>query len=59
VWGRLRVLAGTMAFVVEETGERRELSSGQTRVIEPDVAHHVELGEGARFEVEFHRPRGK
>ena len=55
VWGRLRVEGGTVLFVVEETGESRRLGIGDTQVIEPEVAHHVEPGEGASFTVEFHR----
>ena len=55
VWGRLRVVAGKVTFVVEDTGERRQLAEGDVQVIEPEVAHHVELAPGARFAVEFHR----
>lgn len=55
VWGRLRVDAGTVIYVQETTGERRSLAAGETQVIEPEALHHVELGPGARFAVEFHR----
>ncbi|NLD76767.1 MAG: DUF1971 domain-containing protein, partial [Acidimicrobiales bacterium] len=55
VWGRLRVLDGTVTFVAEESGERRTLGPGESQVIEPDLPHHVEPSDDARFEVEFHR----
>lgn len=55
VWGRLRVLAGTVTFVAEESGETRVLGAGDAQVIEPELRHHVEPDDGARFVVEFHR----
>jgi tellurite resistance-related uncharacterized protein len=55
VWGRLRVLAGTVKFVAEESGESRVLSAGESQVIEPELRHHVEPDGDARFVVEFHR----
>ncbi|MEQ8717751.1 MAG: DUF1971 domain-containing protein [Acidimicrobiales bacterium] len=54
-WGLLRVIAGTVTFVLEETGESRELHPGDAQVIEPDTAHHVEPDADAVFVVEFHR----
>lgn len=55
VWGVLRVLAGTVTFVLEATGDRRTLRAGDHQVIQPLALHHVEPGPDARFEVEFHR----
>ena len=55
VWGRLRVAAGTVVFVLEDSGERRTVAEGETQVIEPGVVHHVEPSADARFAVEFHR----
>jgi len=55
VWGLVRVRHGTMTFVLEATGERRPLVAGELQVIEPDVAHHIELGDGAVFVVEFYK----
>lgn len=56
VWGRLRVLEGSVTFVAEEPEESRVLHPGDAQVIEPELRHHVEPGAGARFVVEFHRP---
>lgn len=56
VWGRLQVEQGTMRFVLEDTGEARRLGVGDTQVITPTVAHHVEPDPDARFTIEFHRP---
>ena len=63
VWGRLRVLSGSVVFVLEGSGESRRLGAGDRQVIEPDVAHHVEPDGAARFTIELHRrpdsgPRG-
>lgn len=55
VWGRLRVEAGSVTYVLEASGRRRVLAAGDTQVIEPDVVHHVEPSDDARFCVEFHR----
>jgi tellurite resistance-related uncharacterized protein len=54
-WGVLRVSAGTVTFVLEQTGETRTLHPGDAQVIEPETAHHVEPDADARFAVEFHR----
>ena len=55
VWGRLRVISGSVTFLLEETGESRHLAEGDEQVIEPAVAHHVELGPDASFDIEFFR----
>jgi tellurite resistance-related uncharacterized protein len=55
VWGVLRVLAGTVVFVLEDSGARRSLTTDDAQVIEPGVFHHVEPSADARFVVEFHR----
>ena len=55
VWGLLRVVEGSVVFVLETTGESRTVGAGESQVIEPSVSHHVEPGEGSRFLVEFHR----
>lgn len=56
VWGRLRVVAGSLDFVWEDDGRRSSLRAGDTIVIPPERRHHVEPGEDATFHVEFHRP---
>lgn len=55
VWGRLRVDAGTVVFVVEGSGARRIVNTGEYQVIAPGLLHHVEPSSDARFIVEFHR----
>ncbi len=55
VWGRLRVRAGTVVYVVEDTGLRRTVDAGDVQVIGPGVRHHVEPDRDACFVVEFHR----
>lgn len=56
VWGLLRVTAGEVRFVVEDHDrDPIDLRAGDSIVVEPDVAHHVEVGPSGRFVVEFHR----
>jgi tellurite resistance-related uncharacterized protein len=55
VWGVLRVQAGSVTFVAEESGEQRLLDAGATQLIEPGLLHHVELADDAQFVVEFYR----
>lgn len=56
VWGRLVVHGGTVRFVWEDDPEHPvELVEGDSIVVTPLRRHHVELGDDARFAVEFHR----
>ena len=55
VWGRLRVDDGEVTFVDEGSGESRRVGPGETQVIRPDTPHHVVVGPGTTFAVEFHR----
>ncbi|MFP5321343.1 MAG: DUF1971 domain-containing protein [Acidimicrobiia bacterium] len=57
-WGRVVVHGGTLRLVFEDDGELVELSAGDTAVVPPGRPHHVELGVGGRFAVEFHRRAG-
>ena len=55
VWGLLKVLAGSVDFVDEPSGERRRLQAGETQVIEPQRYHHLEPAGEVRFQVDFYR----
>ena len=56
VWGRLVVHAGAVRLVFEDhSDEEHDLVAGEAAVIPPDRPHHVELGHGSSFAVEFHR----
>ena len=58
VWGRIRVIDGSLRFVWED-GRREEgsvdLAAGDSLAIPPRTHHHVEPGDDVRFVVEFHR----
>lgn len=54
-WGVLRVVEGELLFVIEESGESRMIRAGEAQVVEPGVLHHIEVEEGARFLIEFHK----
>lgn len=56
VWGRLVVVGGTVRFVWEDDPDHPvHLAEGDSVIVPPLRRHHVELGDGARFSVEFHR----
>ena len=55
-WGRLVVHGGSVRLVFEDGSEVHDLEEGDSAVIPPQRPHHVELGPGGRFAVEFHRP---
>jgi hemoglobin len=59
VWGLLRVLRGRVRYCLDgEVSETLLVEQGATAVIEPEVAHHVELlDEDSTFLVEFHRAK--
>jgi tellurite resistance-related uncharacterized protein len=55
-WGRLVVHSGTMRFVFEDRAEQPiVVGVGDSVVIPPARAHHVEFDGRACFVVEFHR----
>ncbi len=60
VWGRLRVLAGSVRFVFEaDPPVALDVSAGEHVDIPPGEPHRVEPQRDARFVVEFYRtPRG-
>lgn len=55
-WGRLVVESGAVQLVFEDDAATgRWLAAGEHGIIPPGRPHHVVLGDGARFAVEFHR----
>jgi tellurite resistance-related uncharacterized protein len=56
-WARLRVLAGTVTFVDLRAVRETTIAAGDTGVVPPTLPHRVELGSGARFQLEFFRER--
>lgn len=56
VWGRLSVLSGALAFVLEGPDEAREvIEAGHSVVIVPEVEHRVEVLGPVELVVEFYR----
>ena len=56
VWGVIRVLSGSLRYVVEdEAGHETVLSAGDAALIEPQRVHHVAPVGQVRFFVEFYR----
>ena len=54
VWGRICVLEGSLRYrILEPLLEEHVLSPGREGVVEPEVAHEVELLGAVRFYVEF------
>ncbi len=54
-WGLLHVEQGSLRFVDLTTGRAEVVEAGTQRVIEPRVAHHVEIVGPVRFYLEFYR----
>lgn len=57
-WARLSVSAGNVTFVDLEADARTTIDQGQVSVVPPTLPHRVELGDGARFRLEFFRENG-
>ncbi|MFV0461686.1 MAG: DUF1971 domain-containing protein [Nostocoides sp.] len=55
VWGLLRVHAGEVTFVEEESGDRHLVPTGGELVIRSDMPHHVEPSAAAVMSVAFYR----
>lgn len=56
VWGRIRVLEGTLRYrILEPTAEEHVLSPDLCGIVEPEVPHEVEPLGRVRFFVEFLR----
>ena len=56
VWGRIRVIEGSLLYrILEPVVEELLLEPGVDGIVEPGVAHQVEMRGPARFFVEFLR----
>ena len=58
VWGRIRVIEGSLRFVWEDgrsEGGSVDLAAGDSLAIPPLTHHHVEPGDDVKFVVEFYR----
>jgi tellurite resistance-related uncharacterized protein len=54
VWGLLKVLRGSILYVVEETGERKIVRALGIVVILPQQLHSVEPQDDMEMQVEFY-----
>ena len=56
VWGKIVVVKGSLIYrILEPEMEEIILSPETYGVVEPQVKHEVELGEGTEFYVVFHK----
>lgn len=54
VWGRIKVLAGTVRYMTEAPAARTiRLEAGDNAAIPPELPHRVELSTDAKFHVVF------
>lgn len=53
-WGVIRVLAGRLRYVIEDTGETRILTPACPGIVLPEQRHHVEPLGDMRMRVEFY-----
>lgn len=56
-WGVLEVLAGSLEYVIEDSGDTRQMIAGDRQVIEPQQLHHVVLNGPMQMQVHFYRER--
>ncbi len=57
VWGRLRVLSGSIEFTFEgDAPSTHRVAAGEEQIIPPDVPHSVAPAADARFVVDFLKP---
>jgi hemoglobin len=54
VWGKLKVLKGTILYVIEETGECQMVQAPGTVVILPQQLHSVEPQGDMEMQVDFY-----
>jgi tellurite resistance-related uncharacterized protein len=56
VWGKIVVAEGRLRYCIEEPeAQQHVLEAGSDGVVEPQMAHHVEVIGPVRFCVEFYR----
>lgn len=56
-WGVLEMLAGTLTYVIEDSGDTRLMTAGDRQVIEPEQMHHVVLTGPMQMQVHFYREK--
>ncbi len=55
-WGKIVVMRGSIRYVIDgENSEIIELNPMKYGVIEPQMAHHLELSGSVEFYIEFHK----
>ena len=54
-WARLVVLSGAVTFVDLRDQSATRIARGGSGVVPPTLPHRVELGDGARFQLQFFR----
>ena len=56
IWGVLHVTEGSLTYCIDEPIlEKHALSQGDTGIIEPEVAHHLEFSHSFQCYVEFYK----
>ena len=55
VWGRINILEGRLGCVIPSQGVSVELTKEKPGIVEPDIAHQVQLLGPVSFFVEFYR----
>jgi len=54
VWGLLKVLKGSILYVVEETGKRQIVQAPGTVIIHPQQLHYVQPHGDMQMQVDFY-----
>lgn len=53
-WGIIRVLEGSVRYVIDDTGETQILTTNRPGIVLPEQRHHVESHGNMRMRVEFY-----
>jgi len=56
-WGVLRLLSGTLDFIIETTGKKRSMVAGEQQLIAPEEKHHVALNSSMTMQIDFYKER--
>jgi hemoglobin len=55
VWGLLKVIKGSVLYVIEESGEGQIVHATQSVVIQPQQLHSVDPQDDMEMQVDFYR----
>ena len=55
VWGKLKILSGSLIYTIESPYSEQQLSAGEHAIIQPEQLHRVTPLGSVQMQVEFYR----